>query len=392
MNKKTPYSGLFTTSGCLSREGLSKYVEGKLNKRDIHIVEMHTLECQLCSDAIEGFSSVNKNHRTKMLRNIDPLLVNTKKNFPRWIVYSSVAAALGIIITSAILTTNFNKIINKETALNKNETTTEDILPNASAEDTQNQELALINTINKKGPEKKGFAETVILKDQEEYPVMGGTYFRKETEDEKKPDANTRNTDSVTDISKPIKATGVATDQDDSGGEVVDKLSLSQTVSGKEEDVTTASEKKGLKRSKNKSDGKKSIVQKPGAGDYKLEEKQIEDLNSVYENGLSLFNASKYEEAIIKFEYLIKMNFQNCDAKYYCALSYYNINNSRSALKQLDNLTKDNKNQCYEKARFQKAIILSNTGKKSESDKIFKKIIEENGSFKDEAEKELNKN
>ena len=55
MNHNTDkYKNIFVPSGCISVEQLFNYQNKKLSKKEMHEVEKHLLDCQLCSDALEG--------------------------------------------------------------------------------------------------------------------------------------------------------------------------------------------------------------------------------------------------------------------------------------------------------------------------------------------------
>ena len=390
MGKIKSNTALFTKSGCLSQEAILKYIEGSLNKKDQHIVEMHTIDCQLCSDAIEGLSAVNKNQLQNILNDLKSAKNIKRKNLRAWVVYSSIAAAIGIFGISAVITINLNKISNdKNTALENKINTGESSKTEKSNSLIPQEELAFNSENKQNGPEIPAHFEVTSINDQQELLVKENLFYKKENS--KNPQVETKNTDTAKSGLSLVDADGEVENNDKSGGEVVEKLSEAKTTTVDETEVTSVYDKKGVKRSKNKSANKDKMAQKAVGGKADFDDNKKEEANSVYAEGIALYNSANYQEAIIKFEYLIKTNFQNCDAKFYCALSYYKVKNSKSALKQLDDLTRDNNNICYEKALFQKALILSNTGKKTEADKIFKKIINEKGSFTEDAEKELNK-
>ena len=45
---------IFSETGCLSRRSLLSYRDGILSRSDMHEVEKHLVDCELCSEALEG--------------------------------------------------------------------------------------------------------------------------------------------------------------------------------------------------------------------------------------------------------------------------------------------------------------------------------------------------
>jgi len=49
---------LFTETGCIDRSMLLNYRDGILKRSDMHLVEKHLVDCALCSEALEGLSTL----------------------------------------------------------------------------------------------------------------------------------------------------------------------------------------------------------------------------------------------------------------------------------------------------------------------------------------------
>ncbi len=66
---------IFEHTDCLSEDMLTKYVSGKLSPAEKHEVEKHLIDCEMCSDAVEGLGLVRDKRRissitTDLNRNI----------------------------------------------------------------------------------------------------------------------------------------------------------------------------------------------------------------------------------------------------------------------------------------------------------------------------------
>jgi hypothetical protein len=51
---------IFSEGDCLSEEQIKNYVQGKLKVQEMHAVEHHLTNCDLCSDAVEGLQLMNE--------------------------------------------------------------------------------------------------------------------------------------------------------------------------------------------------------------------------------------------------------------------------------------------------------------------------------------------
>lgn len=58
MNNNPHNNQGFTNDGCLTEQLMLDYTRNKLTPHERHLVEKHTLDCELCADALEGFSLI----------------------------------------------------------------------------------------------------------------------------------------------------------------------------------------------------------------------------------------------------------------------------------------------------------------------------------------------
>ena len=71
MSSGSPGNTIFVKTPCLSEDQLIRYTRNEMNAREKHQSEIHLLDCELCSDAVAGFS---------LIKNREPL-EDLKKNF-----------------------------------------------------------------------------------------------------------------------------------------------------------------------------------------------------------------------------------------------------------------------------------------------------------------------
>lgn len=102
---------------CLSREEILKYKAGNLSGEELRRVEMHIIDCPLCSDAVEGAESISAetiaNDFAFVKKRID---YKANKGIPKFYIYSAVAALLLIAVTALF---NISQPSNNEQIFNK---------------------------------------------------------------------------------------------------------------------------------------------------------------------------------------------------------------------------------------------------------------------------------
>lgn len=90
---------IFSKGECLSLDAMRLYNDGKLNKKSMHEVEKHLLECNLCSAAVDGLNTKRVTEVNKLSEHIQRRLavyMNTPPSVPFF-------RRFGLLIISAIL-------------------------------------------------------------------------------------------------------------------------------------------------------------------------------------------------------------------------------------------------------------------------------------------------
>ncbi|MCF8298500.1 MAG: hypothetical protein K9J13_13210 [Saprospiraceae bacterium] len=126
---------IFSETGCLSDEVLHKYLMNELSKEEKHLVEKHLVDCEICSDVLEGMSLVGdyKSVATIITDINSDIKSYIEKPKPKsrviklnsWIPYVAAAAILLFIISIFYLRQdlNENQIIVAEKAIGEGEPT-----------------------------------------------------------------------------------------------------------------------------------------------------------------------------------------------------------------------------------------------------------------------------
>ncbi|RAJ06856.1 putative zinc finger protein [Chitinophaga skermanii] len=57
------FRDIFEETDCLSQQTLMDYLQGKLSGEELHHVEQHIADCELCSDALEGLQAIKQKEK-----------------------------------------------------------------------------------------------------------------------------------------------------------------------------------------------------------------------------------------------------------------------------------------------------------------------------------------
>ena len=126
---KNNYNNILNHSPCPGDAMLEKYAEGKLPGKEKYEIEKHLLDCEMCSDLVEGMQfAKQKNTDIKgIAANINTKIDNlakkeskSKKIIPLWMRYAAVFALL-IGIGFLVRELMFYRKFNAELAINKHQ-------------------------------------------------------------------------------------------------------------------------------------------------------------------------------------------------------------------------------------------------------------------------------
>lgn len=111
---------IYSPTDCLSEKMLFDYIDNNLSQKERHIVEKHLLDCEMCSDALEGLELTKDRNRIALIKEAvnKRILESTKKEA---IVVSfnykmafSIAAAIALLVVGVFF---FNQINLKEATM-----------------------------------------------------------------------------------------------------------------------------------------------------------------------------------------------------------------------------------------------------------------------------------
>jgi len=108
---------MFTPTDCISEQAMFDYIDNKLSPKEQHAVEKHLLDCEFCSDALEGLRLVkNRNiigilHKEAAARLLVPVQEQEEKKAAgfNYKIYLSIAAGLLLLLGGVFFFNHFSQ-------------------------------------------------------------------------------------------------------------------------------------------------------------------------------------------------------------------------------------------------------------------------------------------
>ena len=129
------FQNILDHRNCIPEDKLLEYIAGRLSPQEANRVEQHLLECELCSDALEGLKMLHpdksKEITAELNRKIDARLENVKGG--KVVQFSSFYRIAAILVLAALFGGGYwlvrNTSDNKSIALNESGSLKKDSLP-----------------------------------------------------------------------------------------------------------------------------------------------------------------------------------------------------------------------------------------------------------------------
>jgi TolA-binding protein len=364
---------IFTESGCISREKILLYKEGLLRRSDMHAVERHLVDCQLCSEALEGLELVpNPSVLHELSNRFSNQNEKPKSDFRN---YWAIAATLaGIALLTYFAVDQFNSIQTNQQALDSSSKVKTEKQAPTTAQVQEAQEVQ-----NQKGPTPQG--PTPIVKTTKP--------LQKITED------NNYQIEAVAEYPNE-EMTAKAESQDDlAAGSLYESHTSSPAVANVDTEKGLVGQNDAIRPiepdvAKNKKTKEvKTTSEQEGRAPVFVEATTNKSESTYYssniESQLLLYNKGKYEEAIVGFNKILKVDPKNESALFHKGMCLYHLKRFQEALDILQPVSESPGSSYMEAAEFQTALCLEELGKKDRARSTYERIIQNAGPFKDRA-------
>ena len=169
---------LFTETGCIDRSMLLNYRDGMLKRSDMHLVERHLVDCALCSEALEGLSTLQDDSvLTELSQHFNPQTgKSTNQSSP--FRYLAMAASLTAVIAMSYFAVQQSKnAAVQEQALNSShaqtyqgDSTAQSMPSKESNKESSVTPMVSSESIVQKESNLESNKNIVVIKDNEDYP------------------------------------------------------------------------------------------------------------------------------------------------------------------------------------------------------------------------------
>ena len=184
---KSLQNHIFSTTTCISKETMLKFINKQLSQKELHDVQKHLIDCDFCSEALEGMKYAKN---SSILFNIDHKITarTEKKTIPFARIILVAASVLFIAVGGYYTINNFNDVAQlKENELSYQEPANTKPLLAPQEEQLQEQKEA--------EQETEGDRITVVEEDRSEAKAEEKTsYYRYVDEKNKDNDVSTKET------------------------------------------------------------------------------------------------------------------------------------------------------------------------------------------------------
>ena len=348
-------NNIFSLSNCLSKQQLVNYIQQKLDRDEVYLVESHLNDCPFCSDAIDGLMDADLTEMQTTIQEIKPNLIhahiqhlpsentNTQpapltisSNKNKWMIAASILLLFGLGGYSV-----YSFVHHQSHELAKNEEP-KSIPTEASYTETstpRNTEIVQIRV-----PEK----ETKNLDKKEAVPAQKGVNAKVVVTEKIQ--------EQIPEVQKQIGAEPMKQIKIESEP-LIETQNYHDNYSQKESKADAVQEKELAIRQKTSAVGmsnKKNAPQIQNNAANQLNYSSDNNNNNIqfvpsaisdYENGITSYNRADYRNAIQYLEHAFEnaKKTEQEDIEYYLAMSYLKIGREKKAEKIFNKLMASSK-------------------------------------------------
>ncbi|MFN0189022.1 MAG: tetratricopeptide repeat protein [Bacteroidia bacterium] len=359
-------------SPCLSSQEMLDYTQGILSTHEQHLFEKHLLECEFCSDALEGIQLMNNPNSLLTIEEelnleIDSITaeeddedIEVKVLFP-W----RMAAAIALIFISTFTLWVVIPKNNMQELVSEKSVAYPAPAENSSAPPQEFQEMQVAN--EQSAPQSKSQTPTVL---EREVPINDAVV---ESPDEKM--VVTDEAFSSLSKAKSKEESNAATGVTDN--EVATAPQVNQTsdnmMSG------TILNEKSAERKKAEGRLTTSTAQKQNAEAHDDSDKFNSD--DLYKKGITEYKNKKYSAAI----YYLEQCTDKPEALFYSGVSYFLMDNPHLALSTLVEYIRTNESPYREASFWYLGLSHLQLNNKSAAKQSFEKVLPFKGEFEKQA-------
>jgi TolA-binding protein len=375
---------IFTETGCLGRDKILQYKDGLLKRADMHDIEKHLVDCNLCSEALEGLSMVSG---MAALDEIKEQFSNpSKKDGFNLKNYVAVAASVtGITLLTYFAINQVQDIKNNQSAYEFKASQKETL--NEPANHTQDSSKSIESPAVLSTPNK---SKTIILSETNTDDTAAPAFVTEDSPADPAQEESSANAVALKDESESnqgVTFTSAAENEE----AVVDNGTSNRAELDKVIVTSKSSAKDESKKRKSSDQSIPSISE--GESIERLTSKSESVTNSTYslkmEDPISLYKKGNYTQAIIGFDKIL-VDFPNDEnALFHKGMSLFNLKRYQEALNILEPISQNTSSSFIQIAEYHSALCFEELGKKDNALATYRKIVQRAGLYKDKAAKRI---
>jgi hypothetical protein len=403
-------SSLFQSSTCLSKKQLVLYHEHKLSAADTHAVERHLVDCELCSEALEGIALLpSMDMWDKVTDDIQKKYPVKEKEIPFykqntvWYAAASVAliAVFGWVINNYVQNSKQEVAALKVMAPQVNAEVSAPVQSDFAASDSQPLQMKAVPPVERKPQPEASVAAAPVFKQQAPRETVSGNAIAeteisrnadevvpeevKVTEEKLKAPASTSmnaHTEVLTDFARE-KVLKDKSSNDDltvlnlSGYKVFD-YSYAPSPSNEKNAVGNA----GVPA---KYESREDMSKKAAYNSIRVKEVSYDNFLA---GALNDYKAKSYSSALNKFQLILSDHPDDVNALFYTALSFEETKEYSKALNYLNKLDALPNKTFDQESQWHRALILVQTDKNT-AILLLNTISNANGFYAKDAHKKL---
>ncbi|MCD4678787.1 MAG: zf-HC2 domain-containing protein [Bacteroidales bacterium] len=342
---------IFEESGCPAHQLLQDYLDGKLSGKEKHLIEKHLVDCEMCSDELEGLSLLKERGKLDMVVEYIKIksLKKQSKILPFIYRYRIASAAAILIILAAIviilqLSTDkkHQPLLAEKTEVVPEETRAKD---KGESEAVSSEERDYEETSEELREAKKAVRSPAVIRIEPIEDVGKGTDAEDDIEEIVSRDIIEidSESDDVVEISTP-KSSKAKSGVYETKEHKDEKIAINEVAKTNEATKVEAAE---INQIPVETDASKTALYTQSTS--KKGARKSAEPNPM-DKAFEKFNAEKYRPAARLFEEIIASDSTNFEAMYLTALCYYELKNYEKAIVYLGEIMSNEGNAYYGKA------------------------------------------
>jgi len=403
---------IFKTTGCPGREQLLLYTKNELPVTEKHQVEAHLVDCELCSDAVEGFAllagTAVLDETTARVRAMtkEGVQAPVRATARVWMVAASVAVVTGFTVwlyyqlykpAESTVALSEKMAVPIEQQLPPPPLDVSHAEPQAATEQKQAEKNKAVESGYKADKVNPGLAASGTESGNSfwssgSFAAEAPAEVLSNDDESGNSQPQTGSANNTMRVTAPVVADEAATTEEfaplskkSSSAAAIRYIEGLKTISINDAKNTDSllAPKQGLEAMYENEKSKKEAT-------YRADTKvKYVNYNAFLTSGMQHFKKQQYQQALDIFNQILDARSEDQNALFYGALSLDALNRPAEAKKNLAKIMVNRNGAFYEEAKWNMALICLKEGNKTEGAGLLKEIVTEKGFYSQRAAEKL---